>query len=246
MESMLAHISEDAMSPPSSPVSAGDSQEAKDLTAALAMSKASSSPPTTLLQPSSETTIITGDMSTALETFSIPTPTEPPKQAAPKKKAAESVPLKVPVKVKERTISELRAEAAKSPLNERWEAVVETYGAGLPQRCVERLREEMATIMEASERQTLQGVTFQPVVDSPTMWTVRLQGFEARTALAQDLEVLARQCGIPAAIELVLEFPNSFPDVPPLVRIFQPRLQYLTLTLTQTLIGGYFSQDYST
>ena len=39
-------------------------------------------------------------------------------------------------------------------------------------------------------------------------------------------------------MELVLEFPSAFPSVPPLVRIFQPRLQYLTGGVT---FGGTFT-----
>jgi hypothetical protein len=139
------------------------------------------------------------------------------------------------------TMKVLQEQAAAKSAVEVYELVVETWGEGVPADTCERIKNEIA---EIENMPGLQEMVVKPVKDSPLHLEVRLVGWDPQSTLGQDLDVLARATGrYPAAVELVVEFASNYPASPPFVRIFTPRLQYLTGNVT---FGGSFNTYYTT
>ena len=111
-----------------------------------------------------------------------------------------------------------------------YELVLQQHGATQAVRLVEDL----------NQCQTQQGFDVEPLSGSPMVWRVLLSQFPASSRLGQDLMALYRGSQTrEASIEILLEFPVTYPTRGPSLRIIEPRVEFLTggVTFGGTLLG---------
>eukprot|EP00658_Telonema_sp_P-2_P042806 TRINITY_DN3078_c0_g2_i1.p1 TRINITY_DN3078_c0_g2~~TRINITY_DN3078_c0_g2_i1.p1 ORF type:complete len:351 (-),score=73.10 TRINITY_DN3078_c0_g2_i1:823-1875(-) len=140
------------------------------------------------------------------------------------------------------TIADAQTKSEPALASDIYQLVVETWGEHLPPDTCARIRNDIIELENKSRFEGADLICIKPVKDSPLHLEVRLTGFAPHTTLGQDLEVMARATGrYPAAVELVVEFPEDYPHSPPFIRLTFA----FTLTLTLTFSGSTHP-DFST
>jgi ubiquitin-conjugating enzyme E2 Q len=100
-----------------------------------------------------------------------------------------------------------------------------------------RLINDFKAMSQTSPREL--GFVCEPHGNDIFNWDVRVFGFEEETPIWQDLQQYRNETGR-SWIDMAVSFPSDYPNIPPFVRVVQPRFAFHTGRVT---VGGSLCTD---
>ena len=100
-----------------------------------------------------------------------------------------------------------------------------------------RLLSDLLEIMKTDPKEI--GFSTAPIANDIFNWEVQLFGFDKGSDMGKDLEKYEKLTGR-NYVQMIVSFPPDYPNIPPFVRVVQPRFMYQTGRIT---IGGSICTD---